>query len=205
MKIKILVTLLLLSICITISDAQVSSRSRRPSQTTKKKEKETFTDHLWYGGGVGLSFSSAGVGVSGSTFSLGLSPMVGYKITPIFSVGPRLEFTYTNGRFRQSPSLPVAKYNGLDYGIGAFTRLKILPVIFAHAELSYLSLQYPIGFTPDNKILTERQGDNRLLAGLGYTSGGIFQTEVSILYDFFNDSQSTQLPLVYRFGITYNF
>jgi len=192
-------------IFITCSlNSQVSSRSRRV--IPQKQAKKTFADRLWYGGGFSLSFSSGFAGLSGNTFNIGVSPMVAYKLNDIFSIGPRVEITYTSGRFRQSFGLPVAKYNGVDYGAGIFGRAKLFQWLFAHTELSYINQVFPIGFAANNKILTERQGNNQLLAGLGYSSGGLFRSEVYLLYDFFNNNlQSTQLPIVYRFGFTYNF
>ena len=185
-------------------NSQVSSRSRRV--VPQKQSKKTFADRLWYGGGFTLSFASGFAGLSGNTFNIGISPMVAYKLNDVFSIGPRFELTYTSGRFQQSFGLPVAKYNGFDYGTGIFGRAKLFNWLFAHTEMSYINQVFPIGFSPNNKILTERQGNNQLLAGLGYSSGGIFRSEVYLLYDFFdNNSQSTQLPIVYRFGFTYNF
>jgi hypothetical protein len=185
-------------------NGQIMPRNRRPMP--KEEEKPTkFVDRLWYGGGFGLNFSGGLAGLAGNSFGIGISPMMGYKLTPVFSVGPRAEITYTNGRFRQSGSSPVATYNGIDYGAGVFARAKFLPFLFAHTELSYISFQFPVGFDNNGKLFSERQGDNRLLAGLGYTGGGTLKSEIYVLYDFFNDSQTTNLPLVYRFGLTYRF
>lgn len=202
-KFKFIIILFSLIVFSDSLQSQVSSRSRRVPQ---KQSKKTFADHLWYGGGFTLSFASGFAGLSGNTFNIGISPMVAYKLNSIFSVGPRVEMTYTGGRFRQSFGLPVAKYNGVDYGAGIFGRAKLFHWLFAHTELSYINQVFPVGFTANNKILTERQGNNQFLGGLGYSSGGIFRSEVYLLYDFFNnDIQSTQLPIVYRFGFTYNF
>ncbi|MEP7266926.1 MAG: hypothetical protein ABI844_04810 [Saprospiraceae bacterium] len=200
---------------VSTLSSQVSSRSRkqtpaeirRNAAAQKKAEKmKTLADHLWYGGGFGLSFSSGYAGLPGNTFTVGLSPMMGYKLNKIFSVGPRITVQYTNGRFNQGIGAPVAKFNGFDYGAGVFARAKIFPTIFAHTEIGYINYQYPTGYlTANNKLETARYGDNQFLAGLGYTSGGLFKTEIYLLYDFLSNNQSTQLPIVYRFGITYKF
>jgi len=174
------------------------------TNTHPQKETVSFADRLWYGGGFSLSFSGGLNGLDGNTFAIGISPMVGFKLTPFISVGPRFEFLYTTGRFRNSFSGPVTKYNGIDYGAGVFTRAKFLSFLFAHAETNYINRVYPTGFN-GNKIETERIGDNQTLIGLGYTSGGVFKSEILLLYDLTADSQSTNLPLVYRFGFTYNF
>lgn len=196
-----LICLGLLLTTVHQSSAQVS---RRPVARSQEKETVSFADRLWYGGGFSLSFSGGLNGLDGNIFAIGISPMVGFKLTPFISVGPRFEFLYTTGRFRNSFSGPVIKYNGIDYGAGVFARAKFLSFLFAHAETNYVNRIYPTGFN-GNTLETERIGDNQTLIGLGYTSGGLFKSEIMLLYDLTADSQSTNLPLVYRFGFTYNF
>ncbi|MDZ4708461.1 MAG: hypothetical protein SH818_08700 [Saprospiraceae bacterium] len=195
---------LCLGLLLTNTHQSFAQVSRRPVSRSPQKETVSFADRLWYGGGFSLSFSGGLNGLDGNTFAIGISPMVGFKLTPFISVGPRFEFLYTTGRFRNSFSGPVTKYNGIDYGAGVFTRAKFLSFLFAHAETNYINRVYPTGFN-GNKIETERIGDNQTLIGLGYTSGGVFKSEILLLYDLTADSQSTNLPLVYRFGFTYNF
>lgn len=181
-------------------EAQIYRRQPQKEQTSEMK---SFADHLWYGGGFTINFSSGLAGLDGNTFGIGLSPMLGYKLNSFLSVGPRFEFLYTTGRFRNFGG-PVYKYNGLDYGAGVFGRAKFLNVLFAHTELSYINRVFPVGFN-GNRLETERVGDNQFLVGLGYSGGGLLKSEIYLLYDVSSDSQSTTLPLVYRFGITYNF
>lgn len=198
----------LLSIAVLLwtaiqSDAQISTRSRR---LPPEKKVTTFTDHLWYGGGFGLSFSGGSGNVAGSTFSVGLSPMIGYKLNNVFSVGPRFEFQYTNGRFQAAPGYPVVKFNGFDYGAGVFARAKFVRILFAQVEYSYISREYPKEFNATfDKITTERLGNDQFLVGLGYTSGYLFSSEISLMYDLLAPKNTTQLPLVYRLGFTYKF
>lgn len=191
-------------VCFLFYTSGAYAQIRRPPAKTQKKEEVTFAEHLWYGGGFGLSFSGGLNGLDGNTFAIGISPMLGYKLTPYISVGPRFEFLYTTGRFRTGFGGPVVKYNGIDYGAGVFGRAKFLSFLFAHTEANYVNRIYPTGFN-GNKLETERVGDNQFLIGLGYTSGGMFKSEILLLYDLTADSQSTNLPLVYRFGFTYNF
>lgn len=196
--------ILIVFLFILTTQTGSSQASRRPGLAAQKKESLAFADRLWYGGGFGLSFSSGLNGLDGNTFAIGISPMLGYKFNPILSIGPRFEFLYTTGRFRNSFNGPVIKYNGVDYGAGIFGRAKFLPFLFAHVETNYINRVFPTGFN-GNKVETERVGDNQTLIGLGYTSGGAFKSELLLLYDLTADSQSTNLPLVYRFGFTYNF
>ncbi|MEO5583134.1 MAG: hypothetical protein ABIR66_10605 [Saprospiraceae bacterium] len=202
-KISKLILLCLLFILTLPAFSQVSTRSKK---VAPEKVAVTFTDHLWYGAGFGLSFNSGLGNLAGSTFSIGLSPMIGYKLNNIFSVGPRFEIQYTNGRYQAYTNTPVVKFNGFDYGAGIFARAKFVRILFAHVELSYINRVYPIDFNANfDKIVTERFGDNQFLVGLGYTSGTIASSEISLLYDLNASSQSTSLPLVYRLGFTYRF
>ncbi len=211
---------ILLAILTYSVSGQVSSRSRqntgKPGLTTRRTASrtpvrnapqiETFSDHLYYGGGIALSFNGGSGNVSGSVFNIGLSPLVGYKFNKVFSAGPRFDFLYTHGRFQAAANTPVAKFNGFDYGAGVFARAKIGPQFFVHAEYGFINREYPYDYNTNlTEILTTRQSQNQFLGGLGYNSGGILATEIYLLYDFINKSTSTQLPLVYRFGITYKF
>lgn len=195
-------SILMLVLCLSPSRLEAQIYRRQP-QKEQSPEMKSFADHLWYGGGFTLNFSSGLAGLDGNTFGIGLSPMLGYKFNSFLSAGPRFEFLYTTGRFRNFGG-PVYKYNGLDYGAGLFGRAKFLNVLFAHTEFSYINRVFPVGFN-GNRLETERVGDNQFLVGLGYTGGGLLKSEIYLLYDLTSDSQSTTLPLVYRFGITYNF
>jgi hypothetical protein len=195
--------LICLGLLLTTIHQTTAQVSRRPVSRSQEKETVSFTDRLWYGGGFSLSFSGGFAGLDGNIFAVGISPMIGFKLTPFISVGPRFEFLYTTGRFRNFGG-PVIKYNGVDYGAGVFARAKFLSFLFAHAETNYINRVFPTGFN-GNMLVTERIGDNQTLIGLGYTSGGVFKSEILLLYDLTADSQSTNLPLVYRFGFTYNF
>ena len=179
-RVRLISFLLLMTLGVQSILAQVSSRSRRPVAT--KEKSNSFTDRLWYGGGFGISFSGGLAGLNGNSFSVGLSPMMAYKINNIFSIGPRVEFQYTNGRFRPQFNGPIVKFNGLDYGAGIFARAKIMRILFAHTELSYINRVYPVGFDASGtKLISERFGDNQFLVGLGYTSGGLFSSEIYLL------------------------
>ncbi|MEM1121825.1 MAG: hypothetical protein AAGJ18_15345 [Bacteroidota bacterium] len=144
---------------------------------------------FWYGGGVGLNFGS---GFNTSQFNFSLSPMVGYKLTPEFSVGPRVELAYSH--IRVGGGNNVEKFNFIDYGIGAFTRYKLFTQFFAHAEYQIESRKLVQG---------GRISRNNFFFGGGYTSGGQIGYEISVLWNFLEDT--ADLPLDYRIAFTYNF
>lgn len=202
---KKLIILMMTGLLLT----QMEAQTKRPTTTSRKPVKKEWTDNLWYGGGFNLGFyGSSLAGLGGNVFFVGVSPMVGYKLLPNLSAGPRLEVNYTTGRYSDNFNGQIYKYNSITLGGGAFTRLKFLKRLFTHAEYSYLSRQNPVNIDYNRqKILFEREGDQLLLLGAGYTSGmgSGFGSEIYILYDVLEDNNTIQLPIQYRFGLTYNF
>ena len=200
---KLLFVLLIFGIFVSTINGQ--SRTRKSKKEAKKEE---ILEHLWYGGGFNLGFNRTSLNneVSGNTFFIGISPMVGYRVWRNLSFGPRLEFQYFTGRFEASGNSPIFKYNTFTYGGGIFMRYKFLPILFTHIEYDYLSQE--VGTNIDyarGRIETERFGESLLLMGLGYSSGGILSTEIYLLYDVLAEDNTTNLPIQYRFGFTYNF
>ncbi len=189
---KYIICLILSTICLSTLYGQ------------RRGDTEPFKDRLWYGGSIGLAFSSVnlGAGYTGNEFYFGITPMAGYKVTEKLSFGPRLELNFLSGRYRQNGG-SVEKLNVFDYGVGIFSRFKFIDFLFIHAEYGYINRALPI-LTNDG-LDTERAGQDQLLLGLGYTSGFPFGYEIALLYDFLAPEDTTDLPLVLRFGFTYNF
>jgi hypothetical protein len=170
---------------------ETTTRPTRSTKTTDKYFDESggFKHRLWYGGGFNL-------GLSGSAFQVGITPMVGYKIVGELSAGPRLGIAYTsfsNGATRESFT---------DYNAGVFARYKFLGFLFLHAEYGYSSKNYLDQFYRPVKL-------NRSSPALGggyNSSNGVVGYEISILYDpTIGDITSTISPLDIRFGFNYNF
>ncbi len=201
---KILFLTLISILAIGSLDAQQQSRSR----SKKKNRKEDILERLWYGGGFNLGFSRSSIGsLGGNTFFVGVSPMVGYRLINNLSIGPRIELQYFTGRFEETfGTSQIFKYNSFTYGGGVFMRYKFLPILFAHIEYDYLSQESAVDVDyARGEIISERFGESLFLMGLGYTSGGVLASEIYILYDVLADSNTTALPIQYRFGFTYNF
>lgn len=160
-----------------------------------QKRNSDFMDKVWYGGSVGLGFFGTG---GGSLFSIELSPMAGYKITPKFSAGPRIIFDYAHYRTRVLGN--VEKFNLYSLGLGVLSRFKIINVIFIHGEANFIRIQdvysTPMGLKKISDI------EPHLLLGLGYDSG---VGEIMILWDFMTPDNSVQSPFELRFGFNINF
>ncbi|MDC3210520.1 hypothetical protein OAU10_03390, partial [Saprospiraceae bacterium] len=166
-------------------------------------DRGSFKDRLWYGADVTLNFFSV---PGGNAFNAGIAPMVGYKITDAFSVGPRIEILYRGERYDINTGTDL-KFNSTNYGVGAFTRLKVFNQYFIHAEYQTLNNEegYDIDYV-NNKVLTLRSWDDHFFIGGGYgASGGGIGFQISILWDVLQEFSSTNLPIQYRMGINYKF
>ncbi len=183
---------------------QQSLFSQSRDSRRKKSPGEEFKERLWYGGGLNLGFSSSGIsGFGGNSFYFGISPLVGYKIFDILSVGPRVELQYLTGRIDQGFGNPI-RYNTFTYGGGVFSRVKLFNILFTHIEYDYLSRQN-VSLSGGSDVIKQRFGQSLFLVGGGYNSGGKIGSEIYILYDVLDDGTSIQVPVQYRFGITVNF
>lgn len=198
--------MVILIIAVSAQDAE----AQRKKKKKKRGEPETSfaMEKLWYGGSATLGFSGSG---SLSVFTAGLSPMVGYKITPAISAGPRVGFLYQYVRGQASDN--TIKSVGLgSYSMGLFARAKFLRSLFVHTEYSYEINTYPEigGFSTlivtDGKVGKFRINDFNLYGGLGYTSGFPVGYEILVIYNFMHDFENDpSLPFDLRFGINYNF
>ena len=187
-------------------DTMAQSKSKKKLTKTKEKSEINLKEKLWYGGSLNLQLAPTSLanGVDGNVFYLGLSPMIGYKFTESFSAGPRLSLDYVYGRF--SLSNEILKYRAADFSFGLFTRYKFLKVLFLHGEFDRGSITGATGaILANNKLETITEWRNNLFAGLGYNSGQILSYEFYLMYDFLAKNNTTQLPISYRIGFTYNF
>ena len=178
------------------------------SQSREKRKSPSFSERLWYGGSLGLGFSSSNIGggLQGNIFFLGISPMVGYKLNDWLSIGPRAELQWYTGRYREFGSGPVYKYNVLNIGGGIFTRAKVYKQLFFHAEYGTIQYSYADRVDyQDNRIITNKEWVEQMLVGAGLSFGGPFASELSLLFDLLAPDDSVELPIVFRYGFTYNF
>lgn len=175
------------------------------AQNRKKKKKSSSVDEyfdesgfgafrFWYGGGLGLGFSG---GTFSSQFDISISPMVGYKITPEFSIGPRIELSYTHYRLEDFNG-GVDKFNFFNYGVGIFSRYKFFEQVFGHVEYQIESREFILGG------VQQRSSFDNFYLGAGYTSGGQIAYEISLLWNLL-DEETVDLPLDFRLAFTYNF
>ena len=139
--------------------------------TPKKYPKQ---NKVYYGGGVGVSFTS-------SYFSVSLRPMVGYKLTPKFSLGLEVMYEYVKD------SRYVKTYNYSNYGGSLFARYRVIPALYVHAEYAMYNYEYRTAYNGG-----EREWVPFLLLGAGYVQrmGRNTYAYAQDLWDVLQDNRS---------------
>lgn len=139
-------------------------------EAPKKKQKTP----VYYGGGVGLTFTSSYTRIS-------VEPLIAYKLSPALSVGGRLMYEYVKDK-RFSESL-----NSHNYGLSAFSRYRLVPQLYAHAEFAAINFQ---------QYLTLNTSD-RVWVPFLYLGGGYSQqiapgtwAYAQVVFDVLNDGNS---------------
>jgi hypothetical protein len=128
--------------------------------------------------------------------------MVGYKILPRWSVGPRVSFLAS----RYSGRAFINKITPVNWGVGVFTRVKVISAIFAHAEYEIANQAFVSADGP--KLYTDRLQQNNVYVGGGYSSGqGNTKFEIVALYNLQTPESTLYYisPFTFRFGFTVNF
>jgi hypothetical protein len=143
----------------------------------------TSHENKWYyGGTVGFNFW-------GDYFYLGVYPLVGYKVTPKLSLGAKIGYAYiSDDRYEPFPALKTSNYGG-----SIFSRYRIIPQLYAHAEFAYWSYENISSFnTLENTYNTERFWVPYLLLGGGFSQnvGPNVWLFAEVLFDVINDENS---------------
>lgn len=143
---------------------------------TSKRDPRPLMDRLWFGGGLNLSF--------GTVTYLGASPMVGYKIDQQgkWSAGIAMNYTHISDN-RYTPSYVSSVYGG-----SLFTRYRVIPQLFLHAEYNQQNYQMYSPLTDASR----REWVPYLLVGGGYSqqiAGNAYFT-LQVLWDLIQDVRS---------------
>jgi hypothetical protein len=137
---------------------------------------------VYYGGNIGFNFWN-------NYFYLGIYPLVGYKITPKFSVGGKIGYAYiSDDRYEPFPALKTSNYGG-----SLFTRYRVIPQFYLHAEFAYWSYEGISSFNSSNNTYnTERYWVPYLFLGGGFSQnvGPNVWVFVEVLFDVLNDPNS---------------
>ncbi len=167
---------------ITPADTTATPAATTPATTTTttaapavtppaSQPRRRLRDRIYYGGSVTVSF--------GDVTRIGVYPMIAYKVTPKLSAGAEFGYEWL-------------KYDNFDettnnYGWSVFSRYRLLPQIFAHAE--YQMVNYEIFTSPTT---SDHEWVPYLLFGGGLSSriGPNTWGYVEVLFDVLNDDHS---------------
>ena len=173
------------------------------------EHQKSFIEDVWFGGNVNLGFQGSN---NYSLFLFGISPMAGYKFTENFSAGPRFEILYTYYRAFVWQEQRNLSAHPVSFSAGAFVRHKFFNHFFGHVEYGWERAKFLVQdinghFLSDNSgnLLTITDTFDNFYIGLGYTSGGKFGSEISLLYNVLQQDDSLTIPISFRMGINYNF
>lgn len=201
---KFVFALLLLFTCSVVTFAQTTEREAEEDlDYYSDKSPANFDDgrlgsQIWWGTGAQLGFNSNNFE---SFFQIGLSPIVGYKINQVLSVGPRGSFAYNS--YRQTRTGGDFKASFVTWSAGAFARAKVFGQFFAHGEYSLLNEVE--GFNGDDAIRATR--------AVPFLGGGISQGggpgqagfEILILFRLTAADRIGDSPFQFRSGLNFNF
>lgn len=137
------------------------------------KAKPNNQQKIFYGGNLGASF--------GNYTMVGIYPLVGYNLTPKFSVGVKFLYQYiSDKRYEET-------YTSSNYGGSLFARLRIIPQIYLHAEYAQMSYELYNGLGESS-----RTSIPFVFLGAGYRQslGGAVWLNAQVLFDVLQDSNS---------------
>ncbi len=177
---KHFLTILIIVTSSLLFAQQNDSTNVNENSKSEMSKSNNSVSRWYYGGEVGFAFSS-------NYFSIGFDPLVGYKITPQFSVGAKIGYAYiSDDRYEPLPALNTSNYGG-----SIFSRYRIIPQIYVHGEFAYWSYENAINLTDDGYD-TERVWVPYLLLGGGFSqmiSPNVW-AYAEILFDVLNDTNS---------------
>ena len=170
---------------VLVSYAQTTNPdTTKPSQTTSPPEVQQSQPSKWYyGGTVGFNFW-------GDYFYLSVNPLVGYQVSPKFSVGGKVQYAYINDQ--RYAGLELTSHN---YGAGIFARYRPIYQIYLHAEFDYASYEDYTIYDPlvgDPYAESERNWVPFLLLGGGLVQrvGPNAAVYVEVLFDVLQNENS---------------
>lgn len=177
-----------------IETDEQSSTVFESKEDDSDNSRETWKDKIIVGGNLGAQF--------GSSTYVEVSPLVGYKITDMFTAGIGFSYQYYKVNYNL---LTIDDYSMSVYGPRFFLQHDILFGLFAHTE--YEILKYK--FEYEDPLYGAYTGQvPAFFGGLGYNYaiGENAKFQIMALYDFLNGPNSLYYsPWVFRMGFSTGF
>lgn len=140
---------------------------------------------LMVGGALGFSF--------GDYTFVNVSPLIGYRFSPMFAAGININAQYAAQRFRNNIGETIERNNYSIFGGGVFARFYPIDQFFIHAQPEYNRIAVK-RTTYDGERVVEKDSyfAPSLLLGGGYAQpiGGNSAITFMILYDVLQDRNS---------------
>ncbi len=214
---NLIVTILVLSACAGVASAQdvysSSGKALNRQQTSVKSDKLIDPDRLIFGGwGV--------FGIGSGVTNLGITPIVGYRITDEFSAGIGFGYQYLRIKDYYSVIVDISTareelkpLNAHFYSPSVWGRYLIWSNIFAHAEYehnisSYKEYENNLLLTPpyEERKVSVSVPSLLLGGGLRQPVGGRAALVIMALYDVLQDPRSPYYnTFALRVGINVGF
>lgn len=147
----------------------------------------TVRERFFVGGFLGLQL--------GTQTAINVSPLLGYRFSNRLSAGVGGTYQYYNDRFfGQSNTTHL-------YGYSLFTRFRVIPRAFIHAEYESMSLKSRLegpGFEQG-----PRTWEENIFLGGGYRQplSDRVSLNIMLLYNFNNNSQAYYQNPIFRVGV----
>jgi hypothetical protein len=161
--------------------------------SNEKDRKWILSDRVFFGGNFGLQF--------GSVTIIDVSPLIGYKVTPKFSIGATLSYRYyAESKYHFKSSM---------YGGSIFSRLSIFQNLFGQAEIEGLNFdEYIAKVDTAGNHSIEKTG--RIWVGNFLVGGGWSQPlgergafNIVVLWNLNETSNSPYQNPIIRMGFTF--
>lgn len=192
---KILTLSIVFLVLSNVLSAQVYFEEK-VEQDSDSVSKNNLRERIYTGGNFSVNV--------GSDFSfVDISPLVGYMVTPEFSVGLGASYLYLSRRYVLRPSGNTFKVNTSVYGGRTFARQNILDNYFAHVEFEAMNVEFASNRINENTV---REWVPGLLIG-----GGFFQplfgrggVNITLLYNLLHDEIRSPYnsAIIFRGGFT---
>lgn len=171
------ISLFVIAIAVaTVGFAQVPDTTTTQETTVEDvhvEKPKMDKSKLYYGGYLNLSIGSYTV--------IGATPLVGYKVSPKFSVGGQLSYEYVKDKRYSS------NYETSNYGLSLFSRYRVIPQLYVHAEFSEMNY----------KLYNSLGGSKREWVPFLWLGGGYSQPvtkntwfTAQVLFDVINSEKS---------------
>ena len=172
---KLLFILIIIPIGFTFASNPWDKIEAETYDSVKTEQTRPTQSKWYYGGNIGFSFWN-------DYTYLGIFPLVGYKVSPKFSVGGKLGYAYYNQN--------NTDFSSHNYGGSIFTRYRVVPQFYLHGEFAYWSYER-------QTVTNQQLGTERVWVPFLFLGGGFAQMVspnvwvfVEILFDVIQDEKS---------------